>query len=175
MTDGPASEPGMGQTNLGSVGRMSRLWREVGPLRTSASLVLLIVAILLARYSWGLGFAVDIERVLFDVRSSYAMERVEQDERITIVTYEEDTLLNTGVRSPLDREILANALVSLDTMRPRAIAIDILIDQPTDNDEMLIDALNAMQTPTFLAFVTTESNENLRLQPRHRIPSSRDK
>lgn len=166
MAEVPKPENDDNAGGLGSVGRLSRLWREVGPLRTSASLTLLVIAILLARYSWGLGFAVDIERVLFDVRSSYAMERVEQDERITIVTYEEDTLLNTGVRSPLDREILAAALRSLDAMQPRAIAIDILIDQPTENDALLVDALNDMQTPTFLAFVTTASNENLRLQPR---------
>ncbi|QLC23982.1 CHASE2 domain-containing protein [Parasphingopyxis algicola] len=147
-------------------GRFARLWREVGPLRLSASAVLLILAVLIARLSWALPFTDEIERVLFDVRASYAMERAEQDERITIVTYEEDTLLNTGVRSPLDREILANALRSLDAMQPRAIAIDILIDQPTANDDLLVAALNDMQTPTFLAYVTMESNENLRLQPR---------
>lgn len=147
-------------------GRFGRWRREVGPLRLSASAVLLILAVLIARLSWALPFTDEIERVLFDVRASYAMERVEQDERITIVTYEEDTLLNTGVRSPLDREILANALRSLDAMRPRAIAIDILIDQPTANDDLLVAALNDMRTPTFLAYVTMESNENLRLRPR---------
>lgn len=147
-------------------GRLRRAWREVGPLRFSASAVLLILALLIARFSWALPFTDEIERVLFDVRASYAMEQVKQDERITIVTYEEETLLNTGVRSPLDREILANALRSLDAMQPRAIAIDILIDQPTDNDDMLVDALNDMRTPTFLAFVTPESNPNLRLRPR---------
>ncbi|MGP1282089.1 MAG: CHASE2 domain-containing protein [Parasphingopyxis sp.] len=146
--------------------RFGRWRREVGPLRLSASAVLLILAVLIARLSWALPFTDEIERVLFDVRASYAMERVEQDERITIVTYEEDTLLNTGVRSPLDREILANALRSLDAMRPRAIAIDILIDQPTADDDLLVAALNDMRTPTFLAYVTMESNENLRLRPR---------
>ncbi len=166
MADSAISQTDISRSDDNSGSQLQRLWREVGPLRTSASLMLLVIAVLVARLSWALPFTDEIERVLFDVRASYAMERVEQDERITIVTYDEDTLLNTGIRSPLDREILANGLRSLDTMQPRAIAIDILIDQPTENDDLLVDALNDMQTPTFIAFVTPESNPNLRLRPR---------
>jgi adenylate cyclase len=143
-----------------------RIWRAVGPLRFTACILLLFIALLIARFSWTMPGVEEIERVLYDLRATYAMPLEDEDERITIVTYEEETLLNTGVRSPLDRAILARALTALDAMEPRAIAIDILIDQPTANDDTLVDALNAMRTPTYLAYVTPENNPNLQLQPR---------
>ncbi|MBC2778034.1 adenylate/guanylate cyclase domain-containing protein [Parasphingopyxis marina] len=143
-----------------------RIWSAVGPLRFIACVTLLFIAVLIARFSWTMPGVEEIERVLYDLRATYAMPLAEEDERITIVTYEEDTLLNTGIRSPLDRAILARGLTALDAMEPRAIAIDILIDQETANDEQLVAALNAMRTPTYLAFVTPEFNPNLQLQPR---------
>jgi adenylate cyclase len=43
-------------------------------------------------------------------------------------------------------------------MKPKGVAIDILFDQPQDEDEELIAALRAMRVPTYVAFVTAESN-----------------
>lgn len=145
--------------------RMRRARREIGPLRMVASLTLLILALFIARYSWAMPFTDEIERVLFDVRASYAMEQVEEDDRIVIIVYDENTLFDTGVRSPLDREILARALANIDAMAPRAIGVDILIDQPTPDDEILAEALRGMSTPTYLAFVSMENNP-LEIQPR---------
>ncbi|MGJ8536030.1 MAG: CHASE2 domain-containing protein, partial [Parasphingopyxis sp.] len=145
--------------------RMRRARREIGPLRMVASLTLLILALFIARYSWAMPFTDEIERVLFDVRASYAMEQVEEDDRIVIIVYDENTLFDTGVRSPLDRDILARALTNIDALAPRAIGVDILIDQPTPNDEILAEALRGMTTPTYLAFVSMENNP-LEIQPR---------
>lgn len=146
--------------------RWRRAWREIGPLRMGSTLVLLAVAIFIARYSWAMPFTDEIERVLFDVRASYAMEQVEEDERIVIIVYDEDTLLDTGVRSPLDREILAQALTNIDALEPEAIAIDILIDQATPNDALLIDALRGMTTRTYVPRVSPAHSPQLALQPR---------
>lgn len=113
----------------------------------------IVLALLVARLSWTIPFADEIERVLYDVRATYAMDRVDEDDRIVLIVYDEDTLINTGVRSPVDRAILARALGHIDAMRPRGIAIDILIDQPTPNDAALIETLRGMRTPTLLGFV----------------------
>ena len=43
-------------------------------------------------------------------------------------------------------------------MNPRAIGIDILIDQAQPEDPELIAAMRAMRTPTFLAFASAERN-----------------
>lgn len=145
--------------------RLKRARRDVGPLRMGASLALLILALFIARYSWAIPFTDEIERVLFDVRASYAMEQVEEDDRIVIIVYDENTLFDTGIRSPLDRDILARALTNIDALNPRSIGVDILIDQPTPNDEILAEALRGMATPTYLAFVSMANNP-LEIQPR---------
>jgi adenylate cyclase len=54
--------------------------------------------------------------------------------------------------------MMAQALRAIDSMSPRAIGIDILIDQEQPEDGELIAAMRAMRTPTFLAFTTAEAN-----------------
>ena len=46
----------------------------------------------------------------------------------------------------------------IDQFQPRAIGIDILIDQAQPEDEELIAAFRAMRTPTYLAFATHAAN-----------------
>jgi adenylate cyclase len=81
-----------------------------------------------------------------------------QDPRVVMITYTDDTLINTQVRSPLDRRILADALKNLDKLGAKAIAIDIIVDQPTPNDDYLVDAFRSMKTPTYLAFTSAATN-----------------
>lgn len=120
--------------------------------------MLLIGALIFARFALSVPLANEIERTLFDIRAANAMEQVEEDERILLVVYTEDTLIDTEVRSPLDRGILARALANLDAMGPRAIGVDILFDQSTPSDGLLVDAFRAMQTRTYLAFVSSRHN-----------------
>src|SRR3546814_9796221 len=86
--------------------------------------------------------------------------KVEQDGRITLVTYNDETLFNTGIRSPLDRTLLANALGNLDQMGAKAIGIDIAFDSPRPDDDVLKAQLRAMRTPTWLAYAEQASNPN---------------
>ena len=74
--------------------------------------------------------------------------------RIVLVIYNDETLQQLGKRSPLDRRMLARALRALDAMHPRAIGIDILIDQAQPEDEELIATFRSLRTPTCLAFAT---------------------
>ena len=115
--------------------------REAGSQRLALTAVLLLAALLLARFSWSLPGIADAEAYLFDGRSYDTAEQVEQDQRILMVVYTDQTLMNLQKRSPLDRGLLAEALRNLDSMDAKAIGIDILFDQPQQEDAELIETL----------------------------------
>lgn len=135
-----------------------RVLRQIGTVRLVVTVLLLGAALLLARYSWSLPLASDAERVLYDVRFERTAARSGQDPRIALVTYTDQTLEQLGKRSPLDRRMLAQALRAIDAMGPRAIGVDILIDQAQEEDAELLDALRGLRTPTFFAFTTAAAN-----------------
>jgi adenylate cyclase len=56
--------------------------------------------------------------------------------------------------------LLAKALRNLDTMGARAIGIDILLDQPQDEDDELVATLRAMKTPVSVGYARAETTEN---------------
>ena len=132
--------------------------RRIGVVRLGATLLFLIVALAIARYSWSIPLAAQAERGYYDFRTSHTAPVAEQDDRIVMVVFNDDTLLNTRKRSPLDRATLARALRNIDRMGAKAIGIDILIDQPQDEDPELIAAFKAMRTPTYLAYADTATN-----------------
>lgn len=147
--------------NLRGLGkRLRRVLAETGRLRLAATLALLIVAMLVGRYSWYVPVVSDAERSFYDLRQWLYAPAVPQDDRIAMVVYTDQTLIDSRKRSPLDRSILARALTSLDRMGAKSIGIDILIDQPQDEDAELIAAFRAMKTPTYVAFASTETNDD---------------
>mgnify|MGYP002777882621 CR=1 FL=1 len=131
---------------------------QAGSLRLFVTGLVLVLALLVARYSWNMPFLLAAERGLYDVRVDLNAPRVDQDNRVVLVVFTEETLAATGKRSPLDRTMLARALTNLDALGPRAIGVDILIDQPQPEDPVLKDALLAMKTPTFFGFSSNEEN-----------------
>ena len=147
----------------GFLGGIAHGWRGIkaaGPRRLALTALLLVLALLLARYSWQVPGVGDAERSMFDLRSYLLAEQVEQDERVTLVVYNDQTLIAARKRSPLDRGVLAGALRNLDKMGAKAIGIDILIDQPQDEDEELVATLRAMNTPTFVAYTREDATKN---------------
>jgi len=139
--------------------RLRRAIRQIGPVRLVITFAFLAAGLYLARAAWSLPLASDAERALYDLRfKANAAVVQEPDQRIVLVVYNDDTLRQLGKRSPLDRRMLARALRSLDAMRPRAIGIDILFDQPQAEDNELIGTFRAMRTPTWLAFATHAAN-----------------
>jgi adenylate cyclase len=137
---------------------LRRAFRQIGPLRLLATALFLLLALLVARFSWQLPLAGDAERALYDIRFSRSAARAEQDPRILLIAYDDQTLRQLGKRSPLDRKLLAEALTAIDAMGPKAIGIDILFDQPQAEDPLLIAALRGMKTPTFLAYASIDQN-----------------
>jgi adenylate cyclase len=138
--------------------KAGRIVSELGSARVMLTIIGLIVALLIARGSWELPLLVDAERSLYDWRTALMTPRVDQDQRITMVVYDDDTLINTRKRSPLDRAILARALGHIDAMNPKAVGIDILFDQPQDEDPQLIAALKSMKAPTHIAYAAVATN-----------------
>lgn len=137
---------------------LQRVAGQLGPVRLIGTFMLMLLALTIARYSWEMPFLSDAEAVLYDIRSISFAEEVEQDPRITMVVYNDQTLRATGQRSPVDRTILANALTNLDALGAKAIGIDILFDQPQDDDALLIGAFKSMKTPTHVAYASVDTN-----------------
>ena len=136
------------------------LARRIGPLRALLTAAMLAGALLIARYGWTMPFVPSAERALFDLRAAWAAPAAPPDRRVVMVVYNDDTLINTRKRSPVDRGTLARALRAIDTMGAKGIAIDILVDQEQDEDPQLIEALRAMRTPTYLAYAAFDTNKN---------------
>ena len=134
--------------------------REAGAQRLVLTGVLLVVALLLARFSWDLPFTNNAERALYDSRAYTLAAEVPQDERIMMVVYTDQTLVDLGKRSPLDRGMLARALRTIDATNPKAIGIDMLFDQPQEEDDELIATLRAMQTPVAVGFAEISTNQD---------------
>ena len=79
---------------------------------------------------------------LYDLRSlPAAPSRSSRTTASCMVVYNDQTLITARKRSPLDRGLLAAALRNLDAMGAKAIGIDILFDQPQDEDDELIATL----------------------------------
>jgi adenylate cyclase len=144
----------------GAQSRLRRALRQIGWARLAGTAAFLLVALLLARFSWHTPLASDAERALYDTRFVRAAPRVAQDDRIVLITYDDQTLQTLQKRSPLDRRVLAEALAALDGMKPKAIGIDILFDQPQAEDPQLLATFKAMKTPTLLAYATKAENED---------------
>ncbi|WEK44048.1 MAG: adenylate/guanylate cyclase domain-containing protein [Candidatus Sphingomonas colombiensis] len=142
--------------------------RDAGRWRLVATALMLALATFIAGWDWskpiGSGVAqreiptADAERGLYDWRAATFAPRVPQDQRLLMVTYDDQTLIATRKRSPLDRGLLARALRNLDAMGARSIGIDILFDQPQDEDGELLAALHTMRTPVWLGYANLGDN-----------------
>lgn len=155
------ADAGLARTRIaGLTGQAGIGLRQLGIGRLLVTLLVLVGATLVARYGWKVPLVIAAERALYDVRVAYTARKVDQDDRIVMVVYTDETLAATGKRSPLDRTILAKALTRIDSFHPKAIGIDILIDQPQPEDPTIIKAFQAMKTPTFLAYASAEVAED---------------
>jgi adenylate cyclase len=134
--------------------------RQLGKGRLLLTLLVLVLAVVIALNSWKIPFLVEAERPIFDIRQSLTAPTVETDDRFMMVVYNDETLEKTGQRSPVDRGLLAKALTRIDEMGAKAIGIDILIDQKQDQDGELIAAFKGMKTPVALAHASSAIAED---------------
>jgi class 3 adenylate cyclase/CHASE2 domain-containing sensor protein len=95
-----------------------------------------------------------------DIEFAFAAHEQPSDDRVRIVSIDEDTLRHLPYRSPIDRGMLAELLKRLDASHPKAIGIDILFDQPTEpaKDAALEHVIRTMKTPLVIAYTEEASN-----------------
>ncbi|WP_299329388.1 adenylate/guanylate cyclase domain-containing protein [Parasphingopyxis sp.] len=125
----------------------------LGPTAKFLLVAAFFLALFVSILGWQTPFVRSAEMALFNLRYQTVMGVADIDERLVMIVYNEETALDTGRRSPVDRALLARALPVIDAMQPRAIAIDILFDSTTEGDEALLAALSGVQTPTYVAGV----------------------
>jgi len=84
-----------------------------------------------------------------DIRVALITPAVPQHPDIVVLTITERTLATLPVRSPIDRDFLADLLETLKRAGVRAVGLDILFDQPTipDQDERLRKLLREFPVP----------------------------
>jgi CHASE2 domain-containing sensor protein len=78
-----------------------------------------------------------------------------QDTRLLLIKITEEDLAQFRYRSPIDRSLLTNLVKSIDNHNPKVIGIDILFDQPTEDekDQALLDQLKSMNTPVVIGSI----------------------
>ena len=100
------------------------------------------------------------ENWLGDFRFATLAAPEPQNNDVVVVAITEETLATLPYRSPVDREFLARLLGALEAAKPRAIGIDILFDQPTEQakDEALRKKLLNLSVPVVVAEAGTDGN-----------------
>tara|TARA_R100001244_G_scaffold44182_16_gene40126 strand:- start:30305 stop:32338 length:2034 start_codon:yes stop_codon:yes gene_type:complete len=144
--------PGEGASDLKE--RAKKFMGEVGAARIVAALSLLVIIFLITLISWSAPVFRDAESILYDLRASLLMETIDQDDRIVILTYDEKTVFDSKQYSPLNWDLLAETLVDLQDMNPRAVALDFIYDQTTASDETLLQAITALDMPVKIAMIS---------------------
>lgn len=94
------------------------------------------------------------EHSLSDLRTALLSDRREdQHPRLAIVLVDEQTLHREPYSSPVDRGVLARLVAKLDSLGPKAIALDFAFYKPTEpaKDQALIAALRAARAPVIMA------------------------
>lgn len=134
--------------------------REAGTRRLAISGLIVAAALAFGYFSWSLPISGSAERALYDARLYFQADRepIPPDPRVVMVVFDDQTLIAAKKRSPFDRGLLAQALRNLDSLGPKAIGIDILFDQPQDEDADLVSTLRAMKTPVAVGYADVATN-----------------
>jgi class 3 adenylate cyclase len=96
----------------------------------------------------------DADRLVQDWQIAHLLPFEPQDKDVVVVAVNEDTLQQFQYRSPVDRGFLANLLTAIASKHPRAIGVDFLFDQPTEQkkDDALKHVLVTLPVPLAVSF-----------------------
>ncbi len=94
-----------------------------------------------------------LENLIADQRVARLTPKVPMASDIVIVAFDDASLAALPTRSPIDRQALATMVARIDAGKPRAIGLDVLLDQPTTpaSDGRLAAVVAQVQAPVALA------------------------
>lgn len=136
--------------------------KSMPPLRVTPSVLLPVLALacmitaVVDTVSRQTGVFRSIEHWTADWRSALFADRLaSQHPHLAIVAIDEDSVADLPYRSPWDRSRLARLVTRLDEAGARVIALDVLIDQPTEatKDAELLAAVAKARDKVVLASV----------------------
>ncbi|GAA4642414.1 hypothetical protein GCM10023115_05600 [Pontixanthobacter gangjinensis] len=99
-----------------------------------------------------------VERLVYDFYLSFLAEEVGKDQDIVILEYDDSTARSTQKTSPIDRALVAKAIVAADNAGATAIGVDFFFAQPTDDEDELTDALRSVETDVFMVYADPEAD-----------------
>ena len=122
-------------------------------LQIAVAVLSTIVAIVLTH---NVAFLTQAERFVGDLRIATMLPPQPQNPDIVIAAINEDTLKLFPYRSPVDRAFLSKLLKALESRAPRAIAMDVLLDQPTEpeKDAALRATIANLKVPLVLSYTS---------------------
>jgi class 3 adenylate cyclase/CHASE2 domain-containing sensor protein len=98
-----------------------------------------------------------LETKLADIRVAALQPPLPPSDQLVVIALDEATLARLPYRSPIDRGLLADLLEAVAKKGARAIALDILIDQPTepDKDARLKTTIASLTVPVRVSFTSS--------------------
>ncbi|MGH7126458.1 MAG: CHASE2 domain-containing protein, partial [Stellaceae bacterium] len=100
-------------------------------------------------------FVHQAEQYVRDFETAWFASSEPQSTDITIVAISEQTLKLFPYREPVDRKFLSDLLTKLAEWKPRAIALDVLFDEPSDpaKDDELRSTIAHLTVPLVVSYV----------------------
>jgi class 3 adenylate cyclase/CHASE2 domain-containing sensor protein len=114
----------------------------------------LLAAVVAVGGTHELSFLTKAERAVGDLLVAYLLPTEPQDPDVVVVGIMEETLAQFPYREPVDRGFLANLLKTLESRKPRAVALDTLFDQPTEDvkDNLLRETIAHYSLPLAISY-----------------------
>jgi adenylate cyclase len=126
--------------------------------RLGLAAVLILICIASAFMSRELPVLGGTEKAIHDLYRFNLAPETAQDPDITVLLYDDTVARSSGRTTPVDRTMLAQAVRSVSAANARAIVIDMIFIQPTDDEEVILTALSETRIPIFVAFADPEGD-----------------
>ena len=111
------------------------------------------------------GPTADLERTIHDAYRFVLAERTDYDPDIALVVYDDQVARTTQRTSPVDRELLAQAITTVASAQPKAIGLDMAFIQETDQLPALIAALRGVTVPIYVVYADPEGDQGAYWDP----------
>lgn len=136
---------------------MEHIWQSIARLKRLP--VLLALALALPFLTPSLPPSAGLERTIHDIYRYALAERSGYDPDIALVVYDDAVARITQRTSPVDRELLGQAITTIASAKPRAIGLDMAFVLRNDQSPALIEALRSVDVPIFTVYADPEGDK----------------